>query len=713
MTIVLPETGYHRCGRIAVTLLFMTEITLTSRFRLGDCWVDPLSNTVSRAGDERQIEPLVMEVLCAIAQLDGGVAMRETILDQVWGQGAGTDESLSRAVSIIRKTFKSLGVDDEYVATAPKRGYRIIQPVDAGVAPSEAAVDAAQSEGDEGALSAVAMSKSAGPGRAAAQIRRIGFAAAAALIIAIVAAAYSLTGRNATPDIIETKINTSASGQTSIAVLPFRPLSTSENDAWFGDGVTEELINALAAIDELAVASRTSSFSFKNIDKDIREIARQLDVEYVVEGSVRSADGKIRVAAQLIRATDGYHVWSEVLENETGASFELQDEIVREISRALQLRLELGYGENVAPRGTHDPEAVERYYQALHMWGNRLRKDGAVQDAYDALRSAVEIDPSLAEAWSALAVIGVTWASGPLARDKESFIAQVKRDTERALALTPDDYLVHAVLVAWYSKVEVDLAQARLHLDKAEAIAPRAGWVLYAKATYSWLVGDTQTALESYRRIIRLDPLNDVARLGLASMLAMLGNANAAFEFFDSCQQSDCLQEGFIGYGSTAAILSDDQSIKQRWSPIYDRWEAVLENVPESAKPHVVKLNPAYYSIGFGQSDIEETVEMVQQLFAQELMTDHIGIWGPSLARVLPRETVMDTIILAYERGDLFSAPYSLSPFYGRNPYPDWVLEHPRYQALWARPELARLAEIRRQNGWPDGLPKLTESHAD
>ncbi len=660
-----------------------TPTLSTTRFRLGDCWIDPLSNTISRGAEERQVEPRVLGVLCAIAECQGEVALREAILEQVWGPGAGTDEGLSRAVSILRKTFKSLGVEQDYIVTAPKKGYRLVVAPDTGVTPAEAGTT------------------STGPGRGATRTRWVGLVAAAALSAALLAAIYTLTGRKDGPDAIGTR-----SGQIPIAVLPFRPLSDREADAWFGDGVTEELINALAAIDDLAVAARTSSFSFKNVDRDIREIARQLDVDYVVEGSVRSADGKTRVAAQLIRAADGYHVWSGVLEEATGASFELQDEIVREISRALQLRLHVGYGDRVAPRGNYAPEAVERYYQGLHVWGNRMRRDGAIHEAYELLRAAVEIDPGFAEAWSALAIIGVSSSSGPLSRNKEDFINQVSRDVERALQLQPEDYLVNAALVFWYTSVEIDLDRAKLHLEQAQAIAPKAGWVLVAAARYSWIVGDLQTALENYRRTIRLDPLNNVARMGLAVMLSIAGETSSAFEFFDACQQSNCLQEGFVAYASAAAILSEDPSIKQRWSPIYDQFEAVLETIPESSKPTVVKVNPAYYSIGFEQADTNETVEGVRRLFAQQIITNHIGIWGPALARVLPRETVIDAITLAYERGDLFSSAFSLSPFYGRNPYPDWVLEHPRYHALWERPELAKLAEMRRRNGWSDGLPK-------
>ena len=625
-----------------------------------------------------------MDVLCVLSAEAGEVVTRETLIERLWDTEYGADESLTRAISIIRKVVRQSGETEPYIETIKKRGYRLLQPVTGVVAEPECS----------------------GSGRSVPRSRWTALVVAATVIVVFVSATYLLSGRYAMHEKAEAPTDSVRADQIPIAVLPFRPLSNSEADAWFGDGLTEELINALAAVDKLAVVSRTSSFSFKEIDKDIREIASQLDVDYVVEGSVRTASGKIRVAAQLIRATDGYHVWSGVLENETDATFELQDEIVREISRALQLRLHLGYGENVAPRGAHDSEAVERYYQGVHVWGNTLRKDGAAQEAYDLFRAAVEIDPELAEAWSALAIIGTSWASSPLAREKEDFVARVKRDIERAVTLQPDDYGLQAALVVWFTGTEVDLEQALLHLNKAAAIAPTADRVLVAKARYSWLVGDTQSALESYRRAIRLDPLNDVARLGLATMLAEVGETNAAFEFFDSCQQSSCLQEGFVAYGATAAILSGDQLTMQRWSPIYDRFEAELESIPDSYKPQVVKVNPAYYSIGFGQTDSGKTIELVRELFEQELITDHIGIWGPTLARVLARETVMDTLVLAYERGDLFSAPYSLSPFYGRNPFPDWVLEHPRYHALWARPELTRLAEIRRQNGWIDGLPK-------
>jgi len=124
-------------------------------------------------------------------------------------------------------------------------------------------------------------------------------------------------------------------------------------------------------------------------------------------------------------------------------------------------------------RGVH-PDAAELYYQAMYYYGNQFRGDGNAQKSYDLLRTAVEIDPDFREAWSALATIGVGWASGPLAKNKEAFIAQLEEDIATALMLNPNDHNVHVALTLWYTDLEIDIDRALEHLARAKEIAPNA-----------------------------------------------------------------------------------------------------------------------------------------------------------------------------------------------------------------------------------------------
>lgn len=663
---------------------------------VGDLLVDPARNLLTLGSSQSQLEPRIMDVLCVLADANGAVVSRDDLIDKIWDVSYGADESLTRAISMIRKSIRSLGVDDEFIRTIPKRGYSLTVDVEPAEGESSVArgTEAGSDNGEKTKLALEATTKQFNWRTVLAG----SFFALALAIAAILAWIWS--------DQAPGPVATETTEKTSIAVLPFTPFTSDQRDAYFADGLSEQLLNALSPISSLDVAARTSSFKFRKSETDIRTIATELGVEYVVEGSMQREDDRIRVTAQLIRAEDGFHVWSATLDEQVGDTFKMQDALVRDISQALQIRLGVGTGEEIAPDRGVDPDAAELYYQAMYHFGNQFRSDGNAQKSYDLLRTAVEIDPEFREAWSALAIIGVGWASGPLAKNKEAFIAQLKEDIATALKLNPNDHNVHVALVFWYSDLEIDIDRALEHLARAKEIAPNAAQTHVAEAVLHWVAGKPKESVESFRRAQRLDPLNVGLQVSLSTRLASIGEYKDAFFFFDECQANSCAQEGFIPYAALAAIFSNDPEIIARWEPVYEDFEQFVETIPSQAVPHVVKVNPASYSIGFSQSDAQQEANEVRELFSQEIITDHIGMWAPTLAGVLPEDTFFESLELAYERRDLFSSLYGFSPLYSENTYPDWVLEHPRYHALWAKPELARLAEIRRANGQLNGLPK-------
>jgi TolB-like protein/DNA-binding winged helix-turn-helix (wHTH) protein/Tfp pilus assembly protein PilF len=662
-------------------------------FALGTCIADPARNEL-RMGDRAvHLEPRVMDVLRALAERPDRVVSRTELIDSVWGQAAGSDEALSRAISLIRRALSELGIAETYIQTVPKRGYTLRVPVaraEAGPPPVRDRQTPPPAEGD--AIPSAARPRMTRP----IGLMLVG-AALAVLLIAVLSLRPGDDQRRADGG--------PAAAEITLAVLPFVPFSDEPRDQDFSYGITEELLNALAGVPELAVAARTSSFQYEGQAFDVRRIGAALGVDYVVEGSVRRSGDRVRVTVQLIRTRDGFHVWSGVEEGAVGRTFALQDEIVGEVARALELRLGVGVGRGARPAASVDPRAAEYYYEGLHAAGNALSRDGAAEAAYDALRTAVEIDPDFPEARIALADLGVRWASGPFAKDKERFVGQLRDDIEQALRLAPDDYRAHVAASQFFGSIDLDVDAARRHVERAEALAPNAVPTLNARAWHDWLTGRPEAAIEGYRRAAARDPNNLTAQLALALKQAQLGDAEAAFAFLDACEREACLGEGFVAYAAAAAVMAGDAETRARWSAIYDAFERQLADVPEAAKPDVVKINPAYFSVGFGQDDAAREAEALRARLSEEDITNHIGFWAPALARSLPEETVLRLLDRAHARGDLFSAPFALSAFYGANPYPERILRHPDYAALWAAPELARLAAIRRSNGWSDGLP--------
>jgi len=186
----------------------------------------------------------------------------------------------------------------------------------------------------------------------------------------------------------------------SIAVLPFVNMSSDPEQEYFSDGITEEILNRLAKIQGLQVAARTSVFSFKGQSRDIREVAEMLGVNTMLEGSVRRDGEQIRITAQLIRASDGFHLWSETYDRKLDSIFAVQDEIAGQIATALQLNLGIARPGSGSSNPTTQPEVYDLYLRARAL--HRQRGPG-ILTALELFQQALEIDPEFAPAWAGLA----------------------------------------------------------------------------------------------------------------------------------------------------------------------------------------------------------------------------------------------------------------------------------------------------------------------
>ncbi len=669
----------------------MTGRAPKQAFRLGSCLVIPDRNRIEREGRFVQVEPRVMDVLAALAEHAGTVVSRGDLVDRVWGNDRGSDETLSRSISLLRRAFGELGAEP-MITTIPKRGYRLAAPV-GEVQPEPPGGAAGRTQSAEA------------PATRARKTYRTAALPVMGLVVAFLLVGVLRPWSTGKEPVAEAKAQ-QADRMRSLAVLPFVPFTDDRNDIHFSHGLTEELINSLVGIPDLGVAARTSSFRYRDARDDVRDIGRRLGVDYVVEGSVRRDGERLRVTTQLVRTSDGLHVWSGVEEEaEGGSSFAMQDEIAREVRRALELHLGVGSGGDVQPSSIVSAEAASLYFKGLHDVADGLREDGAAKAGYDALRAAVKLEPDFPEAWVALAETGVLWADGPFANDHERFIAQLRHDLDMALAKAPENHRAHIAAARFHGTIDLDIDRAARHLEKAESLAPKAATVLYARGWFSWLTGDVDRAFENYRQGLALDPLNEQALFSFAAKRAMLGETDEAFSYMRECQKTDCLQEGFVAYATAVVLMRGDEREKAWWAPVYKGFERRIEKLPASAKPDATKVMPAYAALHFQDPDTASKVTAVRELFARSPITNHIGMWGPTLADVLDRDNFMDALVRAYEEGNVFSHGLAMSPFYGANHWPDWVLVHPRYRQLWDRPELARLAEMRRENGWEDGLP--------
>ena len=178
----------------------------------------------------------------------------------------------------------------------------------------------------------------------------------------------------------------------SIAVLPFVNMSADPENEYFCDGLAEELINALTKIDRLRVLARTSSFSFKGKQADVREIGQRLNVSTVLEGSVRKAGSRLRITAQLINVADGYHLWSERYDRQIEDLFEIQDEVTLAVVDALKLKLLSREKASLLKQPTENTEAYQLYLKGRYYWHQRTEE--AVKKGIECFEQAIDIDPN-------------------------------------------------------------------------------------------------------------------------------------------------------------------------------------------------------------------------------------------------------------------------------------------------------------------------------
>ena len=314
----------------------------------------------------------------------------------------------------------------------------------------------------------------------------------------------------------------SAEGPASVAVLPFANLSGDEEQEFFSDGMTEELLNVLAKIPALKVAARTSVFEFKDKGGDVRAIGAKLGVSHIVEGSVRRDGPQVRVTAQLIRVADGFHVWSETYDRELKGVFALQDEIASRIAEQLQGSLAVG-AVPVARVGI-DPAAYDAYLKARVMYRARQNLPQVIALLEDAVARA----PEFAAAWASLSLAREVayWTTTPLQRIALGPALPGMRDAAaRAEALDPDSAItLHAL--GNVARGEHRYAEAeRLYLRAIEA-EPTYADVREDHAELLFSVGRDEDSLVAARELVTMEPLVEIFWFRIADLAATLDRKN-------------------------------------------------------------------------------------------------------------------------------------------------------------------------------------------
>jgi adenylate cyclase len=314
--------------------------------------------------------------------------------------------------------------------------------------------------------------------------------------------------------------------QASIAVLPFLSLSADPENETFADGMSEEIISALMQIKNLHVAARTSSFSFKGKHVDLRLIGERLNVRTVLEGSVRRAENRLRITAQLVSVSDGYHLWSEKYDREMKDIFQIQEDIARSIAQRLEVSLK-GEQQPLIRAGTENIEAFKMYTHGRVLLSQRgLRLPGALE----CFKQAVAMDPNYALAWAALAdaynLVGFYGLATPqecLPRGKDAAL--------RAVTLGPSMSETHNSLALSLLYLDWDRPGAEHEFLRALELNPRNAQarIWYGLFCLEWLLGRFEEGISQGRQATGLDPLSGYAR-GILACMCIPGNLDEAID---------------------------------------------------------------------------------------------------------------------------------------------------------------------------------------
>jgi TolB-like protein/DNA-binding winged helix-turn-helix (wHTH) protein/Tfp pilus assembly protein PilF len=479
--------------------------------------LDTSNHLLWRNGDRVPLAPKAFDVLAYLVEHAGQVVTQDEIFEALWSETYVNPEVLRKYILEIRKALGDRPDNPEFIETLPKRGYRFVAPV----------IDESTAEPPDVPTSPAKEENVAPPTAPSEQKGSFGkqrlWKLAIIPMLAVVSAAVIVRHFRAT----QRAQNVPPLNNTSIAVLPFEDLSPTKDEEYFSDGLAEQLINDLARVSGLEVVGRSSAFQFKGKNEDLRDVGRKLGVANVLEGSVRHDGNHVRITAELIKASDGFQLWSQTYDREIRDIVAVEDDIAQAATEALQLKLLGGNGQPVASnlRSTN-PEAYQAYLQAEYFLGRGKSKED-LDKALAYTDNAIKLEENYAPAWALRASVENAMAVVALTDATEGF-RKARDDAERAITLDPtlaSAYLAFATTQIYY---DWDWDAADASLTKAAALEPGNVEVFRIRAHLSKVLGHLDQAIKLYEQSVLLDPLRANSYVSLGQLLYVAGRYDEA-----------------------------------------------------------------------------------------------------------------------------------------------------------------------------------------
>lgn len=508
-----------------------------SEFVVGEWRIDGNSLSATRNGETRTIEPKAFSVLCYLHERPGQLVTIDTLMDSLWAGTVVTPNAVTRTIAQLRKILDDDAKNPVYIETVARTGYRYI--------------------GDE-----------AGPTLSGTRRRRPLVLAGAILLLVALVMSWVLLERNP--------------AELSVAVLPFENLTGDASSDYIGDGVAEELIHSLTGNSSINVVAQRQSFLYRDSTVDLADIASELDVNYIVSGSVRRSGPNLRLTAQLIDPRRGKNLHAVSREVGVLELFDGQDAVSREVTGALLQAA--GLPQPVADNDqTSQPNsaAYDLYLQGRHIWHRRGSEP--LQPAIDLFREAVDVDPEFARGWSALATAYLNYPSYSPRGYATWHLAEVA--AQKALQLDPNIAEPYGVLATF--------AQTRFEWNQAESLYidgirrdPRSATINFWYGQFLEVVGKRTESVRYFRRALDLDPTYRPPALSLTFAYMDFGDYATAARRFESLW-NDGFRTAVSWTGNfIVANLNGDAEVARNWvalAPVDDAQKRLLHRFVDAS----------------------------------------------------------------------------------------------------------------------------------
>jgi TolB-like protein/DNA-binding winged helix-turn-helix (wHTH) protein len=618
---------------LAIAAVDMPSTAPGSRLlRFDDFELDVRAGELRKGGVKLRLQGQPLQVLAALLNRTGDVVTREELRAQIWAADTFVDfdHSLHNAIARLRDVLGDSAETPRYIETLPRRGYRFIGPLQRGEPqplPAAVPVQFLKAPADE--------KPTQSPAR---NIMAASIGAVFVLGFAVWLARVSNRPTSAAPRL------------SSIAVLPLENLSGDASEEFFADGMTDQLITDLAKVGLLRVISRTSVMRYKGTRKGLPEIARELHVDAIVEGSVVRSGQRVRVTAQLVQASSDQHLWAETYDRDLGDVLKLQGEVADAIAQ--QVRAQLSPQQHAQIRLAHavNPEAYDAYLRGRLYFVNEFTKPDSLKKAQHHFEESIQKDPNFALAYAGLADTYVYLAfAGALPRDQAYGLA--KESLAKAMEL--DDNIGEEYdtlgLLSW--KFDWDWNAADREFNRALALAPSYSCAHEDRAVFLAFMGRRAEALDEIAKIHQLDSgfssaitesetyyeLRDYEELVEASKRGLLLDPrdwNQHYFLGAGYEQTGKPQEAIAEYKKAMADGAEDAAVAlaHAYSAAGNKSEAqeILRDLErKSNETYIAPYTMATIYAGLGQND--KAFEFLEKAYAEKsldisdsLKSDHL-----------------------------------------------------------------------------------------